>query len=119
MVITVGARRAAIGVHTVSIGIADSLMMHPREVFRPAIMDNAVSIILAHNHPSGDPTPSESDIEITRMLVKAGAAVAITVLDHVVVSAQGYVSLKDAHPDLFPYEVSSTKGVPEVDSPFH
>ena len=79
----------------VSIGTLGASMMCPREVFRPAILANAASIILCHNHPSGDPTPSPEDIALTKKLVEAGRVMDITVLDHVVVGEGSYVSLKE------------------------
>lgn len=69
----------------VSLGIANSATVHPRETFRQAIIDNAVSIILVHNHPSGDTTPSAEDIKITRQLVEAGRILEINILDHVII----------------------------------
>ena len=65
-------------------GLLDRCPVHPREVFREAVRQNAASLILAHNHPSGDPTPTEEDIDITRRLIEAGEILGIRVLDHVV-----------------------------------
>ena len=65
-------------------GLLDTSLVHPREVFREAVRNSAASVILAHNHPSGDPTPSKADIDITRRLVEAGKILGIRVLDHVV-----------------------------------
>ena len=70
-------------------------IVHPREVYQPAIAVSAASLILAHNHPSGDPTPSEEDLAITRRLVEAGRILGIDVLDHVVVAKDAYVSFKE------------------------
>ena len=69
----------------ISIGIQDTCLCHPREVFREAISRNAVAVILVHNHPSGDPTPSAEDISITRQLVQAGQIVGIKVMDHIII----------------------------------
>lgn len=74
-----------IGIHTVTIGTLDASLVHPREVLKPAILANAGSIIIAHNHPSGDPTPSAEDRMVTRQLVTAGATVGIDILDHIIV----------------------------------
>jgi DNA repair protein RadC len=74
-------------------GILDASLIHPREVFRLAVGEGAAGVILVHNHPSGDPTPSEEDRVITRQLSKAGRALGIPVLDHVVVGRGRYVSL--------------------------
>ncbi len=80
---------------TVSQGVLDMSVVHPREVFRIAIDNNASSIIVAHNHPSGDTTPSESDIYTTRRLVESGKILDIEVLDHIIVSKSGYSSLSE------------------------
>jgi len=76
-------------------GLLDSSLIHPREVFRPAVTEGAASVILVHNHPSGDPTPSAEDRAVTRQLGDAGRAVGIPVLDHVVVGAGAYASLAE------------------------
>ena len=72
----------------------DTVLVHPREVFRLAVMTNASALILAHNHPSGDPTPSEADIRVTRDLIRAGQLLKIDVLDHIVLGHSGYASLR-------------------------
>jgi DNA repair protein RadC len=69
----------------------------PREVFKGAILANAASIILCHNHPSGDLTPSKEDIHMTEEMMKAGKLLGIRVLDHIIVSNQGYVTIHDYH----------------------
>jgi len=79
---------------TVSIGSLNASIVHPREVFLPAIIHSAASLILVHNHPSGDPEPSQEDLDITRRLAQVGDLVGIGVLDHVIVAARGIVSLK-------------------------
>lgn len=79
---------------TVSIGSLNASIVHPREVFLPAIVESAASVVLVHNHPSGDPEPSEEDLAITRRLVEVGDLVGIGVLDHVVVGARGLVSFR-------------------------
>jgi DNA repair protein RadC len=76
-------------------GILDSALIHPREVFRAAVGEGAAGVILVHNHPSGDPTPSAEDRAVTRQLAEAGRAVGIPVLDHVVVGRGAYTSLAD------------------------
>lgn len=80
---------------TVSIGSLNASIVHPREVFLPAILHSAASVVLVHNHPSGDPEPSEEDLSITRRLVQVGELVGIGVLDHVIVAARGVVSLRE------------------------
>jgi len=79
----------------IGIGILNSLMIHPREVFRTAISRNANSIIIAHNHPSGNKNPSIEDTKITRELKKAGKIIGITLLDHVIVTREGFYSFAD------------------------
>ena len=81
-------------------GLLDTSPVHPREVFREAVRQSAASAILAHNHPSGDPTPSKEDIDITRRLIEAGKILGIRVLDHVICgrpsdTSPGYVSLRE------------------------
>jgi len=77
----------------ISIGTVNSNMIHPREVFRPALECNAAAVILAHNHPSGEPAASAEDIEITAQLVKAGKILGIAVLDHVIIAKDSFVSV--------------------------
>jgi DNA repair protein RadC len=79
---------------TVSIGSLNASIVHPREVFLPAILHSAASVVLVHNHPSGDPEPSEEDLSITKRLVEVGELVGIGVLDHVIVASRGVVSMK-------------------------
>jgi len=79
----------------ISIGSLNASIVHPREVYQPAIAVSAASLVLAHNHPSGDPTPSEEDLAITRRLVEAGRILGIDVLDHVVVARDAYASFKE------------------------
>ena len=86
-----------IGVETVSIGSITASTVTPRDVFKSAILANAVAIIVCHNHPSGELTPSNEDIELTKQLIVAGELLGIKVLDHLIVSNQGYKSLRDYH----------------------
>lgn len=79
---------------TVSVGSLNASIVHPREVFRPAILASAASIVLVHNHPSGDPEPSEEDLSITRRLVQVGDLLGIGVLDHVLIASRGITSLR-------------------------
>lgn len=89
------AKNRIIGVHTVSIGTLTCALVSPREVFKAAILANACSIIVAHNHPSGDPEPSPEDLHITEQLAKAGKLLDIELLDHVIVGEDGsYTSLR-------------------------
>lgn len=83
-------------IHTVSVGSLDASIVHPREVFKVAILANSASVIVGHLHPSGDPTPSREDINVTRNLQKAGELLGIPVLDHIIVGSEGaYYSLKE------------------------
>lgn len=86
-------KNKVIGINTVSVGTLNSSLVHPREVFKPAILSNAAAIILAHNHPSGETTPSPEDIQITKELTKAGDMLKIAILDHIIVG-DGFSSFK-------------------------
>jgi DNA repair protein RadC len=100
-IILLNTRRKLIHLEKISQGTLDTLLVHPREVFKPAIIANAAAVVLAHNHPSGDPTPSEADIKVTRDLIRAGQLLKIEVLDHVILGratqerARDYVSLRE------------------------
>lgn len=88
------ARHCPIRWETISIGSLNASIVHPREVFKPAILASAASIILVHNHPSGSPEPSEEDIVITKRLYDAGELLGIKVLDHLIVSAAAFYSFR-------------------------
>jgi DNA repair protein RadC len=100
-IILLNTRRRLIDVVKISDGTLDTILVHPREVFKPAIAANAAAVVLAHNHPSGDPTPSEADIKVTRDLIRAGQLLKIEVLDHVIIGRatqerpKDYVSLRE------------------------
>ncbi len=79
----------------ISIGSLNASLVHPREVFEPAVRNTAAQIIISHNHPSGDPNPSEEDLHISRRLVEAGKIMGIEVIDHVIVSKTNYFSFKE------------------------
>ena len=81
---------------TISVGSLNAAIVHPREVFEPALRQGAASIVVVHNHPSGETDPSEDDITITRRLDEAGNILGISLIDHVIVSASGFTSLKEA-----------------------
>jgi len=89
------ARNQLIHKEVISIGSLSASIVHPREVFRPALAHTAASIILAHNHPSGDVTPSRDDIELSQRLRRAGELMGVDVLDHIIISAMDYLSLKE------------------------
>ena len=94
-------RRRLIRIEKVSQGTLDTLLVHAREIFKPAILWNAAAIILAHNHPGGDPAPSEADIKVTRDLIRAGQLLKIEVLDHIILGQRtadrpkDYASLRE------------------------
>jgi DNA repair protein RadC len=79
----------------ISVGSLNANLVHPREVFEPAVRNLAAQILLAHNHPSGDPEPSEDDLEITKRLVEAGKIMGIEIVDHVIVVKNGFLSFKE------------------------
>ncbi len=79
----------------ISVGSINSSIVHPREVFKQAIIKNASSLIVLHNHPSGDPTPSREDIEVTKRLSETGKIIGIEILDHIVIGDLRFVSLKE------------------------
>ena len=94
-ILCLNTKNKMVGVHTISIGSLNASIVHPREVFKAAILNNASRIICLHNHPSGDPEPSKEDIEITRRLVEAGEIIGIEVLDHVIIGEQRCLSMKE------------------------
>ncbi|MGC9070692.1 MAG: RadC family protein [Elusimicrobiales bacterium] len=79
----------------ISIGSLNANLVHPREVFEPAVKNLAAQIILAHNHPSGDPEPSEDDLEITKRLAEAGKILGIEIVDHIIITKTGFISFKE------------------------
>ncbi len=89
------ARNQEIKREIISIGSLNANLVHPREVFEPAVRHTAAQIIIAHNHPSGDPEPSEDDLEITKRLVKAGKILGIEIIDHIIVAKGSFLSFKD------------------------
>jgi DNA repair protein RadC len=88
-------RHRVLGHEIVSLGTLTASLVHPREVFRPALRACAAAVILVHNHPSGDPTPSPEDREVTLRLAQAGEILGVRVVDHVVVAERGFRSLRD------------------------
>ncbi len=92
LVLTLDGSHQVIRVNIATIGILNRAIIHPREVFIPAIKDNACSIVIAHNHPSGTLEPSKEDRDITYRLIEAGKLLGIEVLDHVIISKKGYYS---------------------------
>lgn len=95
VILHLDSRNRVTGHETVSIGSLNASIVHPREVFKGAILVSAASIICLHNHPSGDLTPSREDITMTNRLKEAGDLLGIEVLDHLIVSHEGFISFKD------------------------
>ena len=93
-VLTLNAKNKIINRHLVTLGLADSSLLHAREIFRGAIIENAVALIIVHNHPSGSADPSAEDIQITRKMIEAGKIIGIQILDHVIIGDQPY-SMKE------------------------
>lgn len=91
------ARNRIVSEREIFVGTLSSASVSPRDVFRHALHDHAASVIVFHNHPSGDPSPSPQDLAFTRRLVEAGQALDVPVLDHVIVASSGFVSLKERH----------------------
>ena len=105
--ITLDSSNHIIGKHTVTIGLANQTLVDPREVFRFAILDNAASIIVGHNHPGGSLEPSKGDISLTRVIAAAGRIMKIPLLDHVIVSRSGFTSICNRYPELFELPATS------------
>lgn len=95
VIVCLNTKNKIAGIHTISIGSLNSSIVHPREVFKAALLNNASGIIMMHNHPSGDPEPSREDIETTQRLITAGTILGIKVVDHVVIGDGCYISLKE------------------------
>jgi len=95
-VILLNTRRRVKGHQLVTIGTLDTMLVSPGVVFRAAVVSSAAAILVMHNHPSGDPTPSEADIKVTRDLIRAGQMLKIEVLDHVIIGNLGRSSLREA-----------------------
>ena len=99
--VTLDATNHIINVHEITKGLVNQTPVHPREAFKLAILDNAVSVIFAHNHPSGSTEASCEDIAITRVLCSAGKILEIPVLDHMIISKAGYNSICRQQPEIF------------------
>ena len=95
LALAMNTKNHVVAILPVSSGSLNASIVHPRELFQRAILGNAASLILAHNHPSGDPTPSPEDVELTKRLVDAGKLLDITVLDHIIIGDGCFVSLKE------------------------
>ncbi len=95
VVLYLNAKNQLVYKETISMGTLNANLVHPREVFEPALKHSAAQIVAAHNHPSGDPKPSEDDLEITKRLTEAGKMMGVEVMDHVIVSKNGHFSFKE------------------------
>lgn len=95
------AKYQVIGYHEVSKGTLNASLVHPREVFKAALLSNAYAIIVAHNHPSGSVAPSREDIEVTKQLIAAGKIMGVLVADHCIVSSESMNSLRETEPQLW------------------
>lgn len=96
VMLTLDTKHKVTGAFEVSRGTLNSSLVHPREVFKRALLNNAAAIIIGHNHPSGNPTPSQDDIAVTRRLVEAGNLLGVKVLDHIITGESGqYTSLRE------------------------
>jgi len=94
-VLLLNAKNRVLGIDVVSVGTLDASLVHPREVFKAAILANAASVVICHNHPSGDTTPSAEDIRISKALKQAGEIMGISVLDHVILTTDSHFSLSE------------------------
>ena len=94
--ITLDGASRVIGTHTISIGTLNQSLVHPREVFYPAIKDKAAAIIIAHNHPSGQLFPSRADKQVTTRLKDAGKLIGIDIIDHIILTPEGYFSFQES-----------------------
>ena len=94
-ILILNTKNKIVAAHEISRGVLNGSLVHPREVFKPAVLHNAAAIICFHNHPSGDPEPSRDDIEITNRLVEAGKIMGIEILDHIIVGDDRYTSLRE------------------------
>lgn len=93
-IVTLNTKNHVIRSHMITVGTIDASLVHPREVFRPAITDGATALILTHNHPSGDPTPSQEDIMVTRNLANAAKTVGMQIFDHIIVAREQCISIQ-------------------------
>lgn len=94
VILSLNTKNKVTGVHTLHIGTVNSSIVHPRDVFQRAILNNATSIIICHNHPSGDMRPSQEDIDVTKRIESSGKLLGIELLDHIIIG-DGFLSLKE------------------------
>lgn len=96
-VILLNTKNKILKIEKISIGILDATIIHPREIFKPAIKNSAARIILAHNHPSGDPSPSDEDLNITKKIMSIGELIGIEVIDHIIIGNENYWSYLESN----------------------
>lgn len=94
-ILCLDAKYKVTGAHIIFSGALSATIASPREIFQAALLNNAASVVLFHNHPSGDPTPSWEDITITENIIKCGEMIGITVVDHIVIGHKRYISVKE------------------------
>ena len=95
VMMSLNTKNDVIGIHTIHIGTVNSSIVHPREILQQAILNNATSFMIFHNHPSGDPTPSPQDIAVTRQIARAGELLNVFLVDHIIIGDHTYISLKE------------------------
>ena len=96
MALLLDTKSKIIGYHELSVGTIDASLVDPAALFRAAVLAVASSVVLVHNHPSGDPTPSREDLQITKQLINAGHLIGVTVLDHVIIGDPGFHSIRES-----------------------
>ncbi|MFC1591647.1 RadC family protein [Thermodesulfobacteriota bacterium] len=100
-VLCLNAKNNVNAINTVSVGTVDQCMISQRECFKPAILSNSVSVIVFHNHPSGDPIPSSHDIQLTKRIIEGGKILGIAVHDHIIIAENGFYSFRETKQELF------------------
>ena len=100
--VSLDAANQVLEVHSLTMGLVNQTPIHPREAFRKSIQVNAVGLIFVHNHPSGNVEPSQADLKVTEVLVRAGELLGVAVLDHLIVSDLSWKSIKRSHPECWP-----------------
>ena len=115
LLLTLDHKKAPINVSVISMGTVNSTLVHPREVFKTAVLSNASGIILAHNHPSGNVEPSEQDLQVTQRIQEVGALLGIELIDHIVIGDDNYYSLRENN--LFPFNSKQMRHAEMVSDP--
>lgn len=95
-IVALNTLNAIVGIHLLAIGTVDAIHIHQREIFKAALMNNATFIIMFHNHPSGNPTPSQDDVDMTREIEVASRVMGIPILDHIIIGENSFVSLRES-----------------------